>query len=135
MLDRKKVIYVPSLRMKKGELEGLFWLRDDVADCIVPLLIVPPAKERSSSSQELLFAADKSIPDVGGVLSKYWMHRQVFVDPRVLFKEYDADKAVSWLPAMFNRARNLGVHAIPCASLVTLEAIGVAAFKVSGSGR
>lgn len=135
MLNRKKVIYVPALRMKKGELEGLFWLRDDVADCIIPLLIVPPVKERSSSSQESLFAADTSIPDVGGVLSKYWVHRQVFVDPRVLFKEYGADKAVNWLPALFNRARNLGVHAIPCASLVTLEAIGIAAIKGTISGR
>lgn len=134
MLNRKKVIYVPALRMKMGELEGLLWLRDDVADCIIPLLIVPPAKERSNSSQELLFPADKSVPDVGGILSKYWVHRKVFIDPRVLFKEYGADKENNWLPEMFNRAQRLGIHAIPCASLVTLEGIGVAAFKAAISG-
>lgn len=131
MISRNKVIYVPALRMKKGELEGLFWLRDDVADCIVPMLIVPPVQERNSSSQESLFATDRPMPDVGGVVSKYWVHRPVFVDPRVLFKEHGADKAVDWLPALFSRARNLGVYAIPCASLVTLEGLGAAAFKAA----
>lgn len=131
MLNRKKVIYVPALRMKRGELEGLFWLREDVSDCIIPLLIVPPAKERSSSSQESLFVAEKSIPDVGGILSKYWVNRKVFVDPRVLFKEYGADAAVNWLSELFNRAWRLGVHAIPCSSLTTLEEVGAGAFKTA----
>lgn len=120
-----------ALRMKKGELEGLFNLRDDVADCVIPMLIVPPAKDRSSSSQESLFAASNSLPDVGGVLFKYWMHRAAFVDPRVLFKEYGAHGAVNWLPALFGRARNLGVLAIPVASLVTLETMGTAGFKAA----
>lgn len=131
MNSRKRFIYMPALRMKKGELEGLFLLRDDVADCVIPMLIVPPAKDRSSSSQESLFAASTAIPDVGGVLSKYWVHRQAFVDPRALFKEYGADKAVDWLPALFSRARNMGVAVIPIASLVTLETVGVAAFKAA----
>lgn len=131
MINRKRSIYMPALRMKRGELEGLFWLRDDVADCIIPLLIVPPSKERSSSSQESLFVTGKSVPDIGGVLSKYWVHRQAFVDPRVLFKEYGADTAINWLPALFSRARNLGVQAIPTASLKTLEAMGMEAFKAA----
>ena len=83
MHSRNRLIHMTALRMKKGELEGLFWLRDDVADCIIPMLIVPPAKDRNSSSQESLFATNESIPDVGGVLSKYWVHRPVFVDLRV----------------------------------------------------
>lgn len=120
-----------TLRMKMGELEGLSWLRSDVADCVIPNLIVPPAKERSSSSQESLFAGGESIPDVGGVLAKYWVHRPAFVDPWVLFKEHGADKAVNWLPALFSRARSLGVLAIPVASLVTLETVGVDAFKAA----
>lgn len=131
MSSRTRFIYMSALRMKKGELEGLCWLRDDVAKCMIPMLIVPPAKERSSSSQESLFAASASIPDVGGVLSKYWVNRPAFVDSRVLFKEYGADKAVEWLPELFKRARNLGVLATPVASLVTLEAMGTAGFKAA----
>lgn len=131
MSSRKKVIYMTALRMKKGELEGLFYLREDVADCIIPMLIVPPAKDRGSSSQDSLFAASKSVPDVGGALSKYWVHRPAFVDPRVLFKEYGAEGAVNWLPALFKRARNLGVLATHVANLVTLETMGTAAFKAA----
>lgn len=131
MNSRNRFIYMATLRMKMGELEGLSWLRGDVADCVIPNLIVPPAKERSSSSQELLFAADNSVPDVGGVVAKYWVHRPAFVDPQVLFKEYGSENAVTWLPALFSRARNLSVIAIPVASLVTLETVGLAAFKAA----
>lgn len=131
MNSRKRFIYMSTLRMKMGEMEGLSWLRGDVADCVIPNLIVPPAKERSSSSQESLFVESKAIPDVGGVLAKYWVHRPAFVDPRVLFKEYGTENAVSWLPAIFSRARNLSVIAIPVSSLVTLETMGVAAFKAA----
>lgn len=131
MNSRKRFIHMPALRMKKGELEGLSWLRDDVANCVIPLLIVPPAKERGSSSQESLFAAGPSIPDVGGVLSKYWVHRPAFVDLRVLFKEFDAEDFLKWFPALFTRARNLGVQAIPVASLELLETMEPAGFKAS----
>lgn len=131
MNSRKRFIYMSTLRMKMGEMEGLSWLRGDVADCVIPNLIVPPAKERSSSSQESLFVESKAIPDVGGVLAKYWVHRPAFVDPRVLFKEHGTENAVNWLPALFSRARNLSVIAIPVASLVTLETMGVAAFKAA----
>lgn len=131
MNSRKSFLYMTALRMKKGELEGLSWLRDDVADCVIPMLIVPPAKDRGSSSQESLFAVSKSIPDVGGVLSKYWVHRPAFVDPRVLFREYGTDNAIHWLPALFDRARRLGVLATPVASLVTLETVGTAGFRAA----
>lgn len=131
MASVNKVIYVPSLRMKLGELEGLRALREDVQDCILPLLIVPPLKERSSDSQILLFPASETIPDVGSVLSKYWARRSIFIDTRALFDENDIEKAGTWLPDLFNRARNLDVLAIPTASLGALETIGVDAFRQS----
>ena len=115
MSSQNKVIYVPSLRMKMGELEGLRALREDVAGCILPLLIVPPLNDRDSGSQEALFPSGQVIPDVGGILCKYWPLRPAFVDPRALFKEYGIDKADIWLPELFNRARNLGVIAVPTA--------------------
>ena len=130
-MSNHKVIYVPSLRMKMGELEGLRALRGDVADCIMPLLIVPPASERESESQATLFALGEAIPNVGGILSRYWPHRPVFVDPRTLFKEKGAATAIEWMPKLFSRARNLGVLAVPVADLTTLEKIGVAAFRAS----
>jgi hypothetical protein len=66
MVSRKKTVYVPVLRMKMGELEGLRLLQTDVADCIAPMLVVPPAKERKLDGQEALFPAGQDAPDVGG---------------------------------------------------------------------
>lgn len=129
MLDRKKFIYVPALRMKRGELEGLAWLQPDVADCIAPLLIVPPAKERDCGSQESFFEIADGVPDVGAAVAKYWLHRQVFVDVKAVLKEKSGQEAGSWLPALFARARSMGVFAIPVATICTLEKLGVAAFK------
>ena len=39
-------IYVPALRLKQGEYRGLNRLAPDVADKVLPRLIVPPPKER-----------------------------------------------------------------------------------------
>jgi hypothetical protein len=131
MAKRNKVIYVPSLRMKKGELEGLRALRFDVADCVLPLLTVPPLKERESGSQEDLFPPGEAIPDVGGILVRYWPRRPTFIDPSALFKEHTAERAVNWLPELFNRARNFDVVAIPVAKLTDLESVDASGFKAS----
>lgn len=95
MLKRRKILYIPALRMKQGELEGLKALRSDVAECILPLLIVPPASERDSSSQHELFSQSEAIPDVGGALLKYWPCRQVFIDPTFILKEYGHEDAIN----------------------------------------
>lgn len=129
MVDRKKFIYVPALRMKRGELEGLAWLQPDVADCIAPLLIVPPAQERDCGSQESLFETADGVPDVGAAVAKYWVHRQVFLDVKALLKEKLGQEAGNWLPALFARARSMEVLAIPAATIGTLEKLGTAAFK------
>ncbi len=129
MPNRKKFIYVPALRMKRGELEGLAWLQPDVADCIAPMLIVPPAKERDCGSQESLFETANGVPDVGAAVAKYWVHRQVFLDVKALLKEKLGQETGSWLPALFARARSMGVLAIPVATIDTLERMGAGAFK------
>ena len=131
MTRRNKTIYAPSVRLKKGEMEGLRELRDDVADCILPVLIVPPFRERNSSSQEDLFPPGGKIPDVGGILAKYWLRRRIFIDPSVLLKEHGLDNALDWLPNIFKRARNLEVLAIPLVGLSDLEKGGALAIKLS----
>ncbi|KCV33655.1 beta protein [Bordetella bronchiseptica 00-P-2730] len=129
MPERKKIIYSPALRMKKGELEGLRELRPDVAACILPRLIVPPASERKSSSQEELFDLGDECPDVGGVLRKYWSRRNVLIDITYLIEELGADNPSSWLPTLFARARSLDVAAVPCIHLTDLEKIDASAFR------
>lgn len=131
MTARNKTIYSPSLRLKKGEMEGLRALRGDVADCILPVLIVPPASERDSGSQEELFPTGEDIPDVGGIVSKYWLRRRTFIDASALLKEHGAENAINWLPALFRRARSVDVVAIPVANLSELDENGVLPFKNS----
>ncbi|HNG80444.1 MAG TPA: beta family protein [Burkholderiaceae bacterium] len=131
MSRRKRVLYVPALRMKVGELEGLRALREDVANCIIPLLIVPPAKDRSNGVQPTLFPLGQQVPDVGSAVRPYWVHREAFIDPRVLLTELEAGTAAEWLPKLFHRARSKGVFAIPTADLLTLGESAAAAFKRS----
>ncbi len=47
-------IYVPALRLKQGEYRGLQRLASDIADRIIPRLVVPPPKERVLKSFGLL---------------------------------------------------------------------------------
>lgn len=129
MTSRSRAIYIPSLRMKKGELEGLRALRSDVAACIVPLLVIPPLRDRDSAGQENLFPPSEPIPDVGGILSRFWPRRPTFVDPSVLLKEHGLENCANWLPGIFSRAFNLGVIAIPVASLADIEAVGASVFR------
>lgn len=129
MPKRQRIIYSPALRMKQGELEGLRELRPDVAACILPRLIIPPASERESSSQEELFAHGEESPDVGAILNTYWPRRDVLIDITYLIKEHGFENLDDWLPTMFSRARSLDVAAIPCINLVDLEKIDPARFS------
>lgn len=129
MLELKKIIYVPALRMKKGELEGLRALRPDVAACVLPRLIIPPAGERESSSQEDLFGLGDDAPDIGGILSKYWRRRDVLIDITYLIDEYQAAELSSWLPALFSRAKSLDIDAVLCINLTDLEKVDTLVLK------
>lgn len=131
MNKRRRILYVPCLRMKQGELDGVKALRSDVAECVLPLIIVPPASERDESIQPELFSSSEAIPDVGAALMKYWLRRQVFIDPTFLLEEYGFDDAKNWLPGLFKRAHNLDVKAIPSANIADLERMDVAAFRDS----
>jgi len=129
MLERKRIIYSPALRMKKGELEGLRELRSDVAACILPRLIVPPVSERKSGSQGELFSFGDINPDIGGILYKYWPRRDVLVDITYLIDEYGVEQLSGWLSTLFSRARSLDVAATPCINLVDLERVNASVFR------
>lgn len=129
MPKRQRTIYSPVLRMKQGELEGLRELRPDVAACILPRLIIPPASERESNSQEELFAHGEESPDIGAILYKYWLRRDLLIDITYLIEEFGVESLNSWLPSMFSRARSLDVAAIPCINIVDLEKIDATSFS------
>lgn len=100
--------YCPALRMKGGELLGLHDLASDVADHVLPRLIVPPPAERDLSLQPALFSPE-TYPDIGAMLAGYW-RRQALVDVTYLLDEFGRDRLASWLPRMFVSARQAGAQ-------------------------
>lgn len=111
--------YVPALRMKAGELAGLRDLAPDVADRILPRLIVPPPEERDHGLQAQLFETANE-PNVADALAAHWRGRSVLVEATHLFPDFGVETAWRWLPNMFARARRADVPAIPLVNLTDL---------------
>jgi hypothetical protein len=70
--------YVPALRMKAGELAGLYHLAPDVADRVLPRMIVPPREERDEALQLQLFKTEDA-PSIAGPLT-FWRNRSVLIE-------------------------------------------------------
>lgn len=119
MVTATKPSYVPALRMKAGELAGLRDLAPDVADHVLPRMIVPPPGERDDALQAQLLKTEGS-PNVADALAAHWWSRPVLVDPTYLIPDLGRETVGRWLPEMFARARRAGVLAIPLVTLPDL---------------
>ena len=122
-------LYSPALRLKGGELEGVRQLAGDVAQCILPRFIVPPRKERDTSTPLLIEVAD--VPDISAALAIHWRERPSLIDSSYILNEYGRETMSSWLPDMFDRARSQGARAIPLALLSDIAALEAPAFKAA----
>jgi hypothetical protein len=129
MTQHEKVLYCPALRMKLGEMTGLRELAPDVAAYVIPRMIVPPLGERDDK-QFGLFAPGK-IPDIGGVLGKFWSGRRAFIDLSYLIDEAGRAEITTWLPDVFRRARSMRLRAIPMAMLKDIGDVEAEAFKAA----
>lgn len=126
--------YVPALRMKAGERAGLCDLALDVADRILPRMIVPPPKERDDAFQAQLFEAE-DCPNIADALAAYWRGRNVLVEASHLLPDFGRETAGRWLPKMFELARRAGVPAIPLVALADLTMGSREAFRAAcGTG-
>lgn len=104
--------YVPALRAKKGELFGLQALRPDVADKIVPRLIVPPSNERNPDQDQLFDGT--GFPGIADTISAYWFGRTAFLDPSYVLDEFGSAEISSWLCSAVKHAKARGVELLPC---------------------
>ena len=121
MVTASQPSYVPALRMKAGELAGLRDLAPDVADRVLPRVIVPPLEERDGALQAPLFKVEDG-PNIADALAAHWWGRNVFVEATHLFPDLGREEVGNWLPDMFERARRAGVPAIPLVTLSDLAA-------------
>jgi hypothetical protein len=130
MTGPTRPLYVPALRIKAGELMGVRELASDIADRIVPRMIVPPSGERDKELETRLFESD-TFPDISGSLSAHWAQRDVLVEATHLVNEFGRDRMGLWLPKMFDTARKAQVRAIPLVALGNLLADDVKAYKAA----
>lgn len=129
MSGNEKILYAPALRMKKGELQGLRELANDVATYVVPRLIVPPLEERNESQDDLF--PPGIAPDVGGILANFWLKRRAFIDLTYLIDEIGKEDLSNWLPQLFGRAHSLKARAIPMVMLYKFADLDTLAFKAA----
>lgn len=120
-------IYVPALRLKQGEYRGLQRLASDVADKIIPRLVVPPPKERDPEKHRLL-TKDEIVHETGHRIAHHWKMRAAFLDVRFLFAEFGEAECVEWLPKIFDVARNAHAQPIPVVGLADSLGPRAAAF-------
>ena len=128
MARTTRPIYVPALRLKQGEYRGLQRLAPDVANKIVPRLVVPPPKERDPEKQRLL-TKDEIVYETGRRIANHWIMRDAFLDVRFLFKEFGESECIDWLPRMFDVARKANAKPIPVLSLADALGLRAVAFR------
>jgi hypothetical protein len=109
-------IYVPALRLKQGEYRGLRRLSPDIAEKILPRVVVPPPKERDPEKGRLL-TKDEIVYETGRRIADHWPLRDTLLDVRFLFKEFGEVESAEWLPRIFDVARAAGAKPIPIADL------------------
>lgn len=114
--------YVPALRMKAGEQMALSHLASDVADHVLPRMIVPPRAERDQTLELDLMDGRSAVPNVAGALSACWLGRSVFVEATHLLADFGRETMGLWLPKMFERTWRAGVPAVPLVQLRDLTA-------------
>jgi hypothetical protein len=109
-------IYVPALRLKQGEYRGLQRLSPDIAEKILPRLVIPPPKERDPEKGRPL-TKDEIVYETGRRIAAHWPLRDALLDVRFLFKELGEIESAEWLPRIFDVAREAGARPIPMAAL------------------
>lgn len=127
---RTRPIYVPALRLKQGEYRGLQRLSSDVADKIIPRLVVPPPKERDPEKHRLL-SKDEILHETGRRIGDHWKLRDAFLDVRFLFPEFGEAECAEWLPKMFDVARRANAQPIPVISLADALGPRATAFRLA----
>src|ERR1700692_3995783 len=105
-------IYVPALRLKQGEYRVLRRLSPDIAEKILPRLVIPPPKERDPEKRRPL-TKDEIVYETGRRIAEHAPLRDVLLDVRFLFEELGETECVEWLPRIFDVAREAGAKPIP----------------------
>jgi Beta protein len=116
MLPIDKTFYTPVLRLKQGEYLALADLANDVKDCILPHIILPPPSERDPERGRRL-TPEELIQEHARRIGAYWTGRTCLIDARFLGASLAPIGAARWLPDLFDAIERARRRAIPVANL------------------
>lgn len=129
MRSKIQVCYVPALRFKQGEYRGLARLATDVAERIVPRLVIPPPKDRDPEKGRRL-TREEILYLTGRRIGQHWPMRPALLEPRFLFAEFGEEDSVDWLPRVFDVARGRSGLLTPVATLDDMLGVRGRAFRL-----
>lgn len=106
------VAYVCALRAKPGELNALAMLRQDVAEKLLPRLIIAPAKENNKAQLNLLSDQGQLnlVPDLRGC----WAYRPAIIDVTHVLDQFGRTSLDRWLAPAIREAGQTGSSLFPC---------------------
>ena len=121
--------YGCALRAKPGELSALAMLRDDVAEKVLPRLIIAPEKERNSLQLNLL-------TDVGQLnllpgLKSSWPYRPAIIDVTHVLDQFGRNELAKWLAPALMEAGKAGSSILPCVRAKDLTDDLITGFQVA----
>lgn len=128
MRKNQRLLYSPALRMKEGELIALFQLARDVADHVLPRLVIPPLADRDEILQGILFD-EARVPMLGTHVARYWSERTVLIDTQFLSPQYEPDHFSELFPDLVRRAWDAGGQVVSVATIEDLVGPRGAAFR------
>lgn len=128
MKNERKPAYVPTVRLKKGEYQGLQRLAPDVAQKIQPRLVIPPPDEKDPAERRRL-TQEEIVYQTGRRIGQHWPLRPAFLEPRFLFTAFGEAESVTWLPRIFKLAREAGASVTPVATLSDMLGVRGRAFQ------
>lgn len=71
--------YVPVLKWRQGEYQALFLLKDEIKDCVVPLIVIPP-REYDFEEQRMKKTIHEHVETFPKRLKQKWSTRLAMVD-------------------------------------------------------
>lgn len=108
----KPNIYVPILKLKKGEQMALKELDKSIKNEIMPLLEIPP-RDYDFEKKKFKKTVDEHLQDVGNIIQDVWGNKPVYLDMLWIDKSDRMKNGNHYVEYILDDARKLGLKIIP----------------------
>ncbi|MEO6680355.1 MAG: beta family protein [Pseudomonas sp.] len=115
-MKNDKPQYVPVLKWRQGEYQALFLLKDDVKDCVVPLIVIPP-REYDFEEQRMKKTIHEHVETFPKRLKQKWSARLAMVDIHESLENETMDDTRPVIDFVRQEATAMGCKIIPIVNL------------------